>query len=267
MDGFGLNVEVPDSITSRLDNVWIFHGNPAPDGDKNGGLGMWAPLLPGHGWEFSHDDGRNNLSDYFGLELSFAERLREYYPDDKIAIVKYSRGGTSIDSLAAAQYGSWDPGYQRGGGINQYDHFLRTVNLALSDDDIDNDGTPDRLIPSGIIWFQGESDARFTEDIARRYYDNLQRLVGLMRAAFHNDELPVVVVKISDSGNTESGKAWRHGELVQYAQERFVRSDRNAVIVRSTQSYGYYDAYHYDSKGYIDLGARCAEAIYQLNRE
>lgn len=267
MDGFGKNSELPDSITSNLNNVWIFHGNPAPDEDENGGLGIWAKPLPGHGWEFSSDGKENNLSDYFGIELSFAKKLQEYYPNEKIAIIKYSKGGISIDSLAADDWGSLEPDYRGINGINQYNHFLKTVRLAFDDKDIDNDGIEDYLIPSGIIWMQGESDARFTEEIAHRYYGNLKRLMDLVRAALHQDDLPIVIGKISDSGNTKEGKAWQHGEIVQYAQEKFARTEQNVAIVRSTKHYNYSDAYHYDSNGYIDLGEKFAEAIYLLIRK
>ncbi len=266
MDGFGLNSDLHDSITSNLKNVWIFHGNPAPDEDANGGLGRWTELQPGHGWEFSSDGKQNKLSDYFGIELSFAKKLKEYYPNEKIAIIKYSRGGTSIDSLAAGRYGSWEPDYRGKNGINQYDHFLRTVRSALDVKDIDNDGIEDFLIPSGIIWMQGESDA-YREEVALRYYGNLKRLMDLIRAALHHDDLPVVIGKISDSGNNKAGKVYRHGELVQYAQEKFARTDQSAAIVRSTQHYNYYDSWHYDSSGYLDLGEKFAEAIYLLNRK
>jgi hypothetical protein len=266
MEGGGINSELPDSITSHLKNVWIFHGNPAPDEDENGGLGIWAELSPGHGWEFTSDGKENKLSAYFGPELSFAKKLQEYYPNEKIAIIKYSRGGISIDSLAAGRWGSLEPDYRGKNGINQYDHFLRTVRLAFDDKDIDNNGIEDYLIPSGIIWMQGESDS-YREEIAHRYFDNLKRLMDLMRAALHQDDLPVVIGKISDSGNNEVGKVWMYGELVQYAQEKYVRTDRNAVIVRSTQDYNYSDPYHYDSKGYIDLGEKFAEAVYLLNEK
>ncbi len=266
MDGFGKNSELPDSLTTNLNNVWIFHGNPAPDEDEKGGLGIWAKPLPGHGWEFSSDGKENNLSDYFGIELSFAKKLKEYYPNEKIAIIKYSRGGTSLDSVAAGRYGSWEPDYQGRNGINQYDHFLKTVRLALDDKDIDNDGIEDLLIPSGIIWMQGESDA-YREEIANRYFDNLKRLMDLIRAALLQDDLPVVIGKISDSGNNKTGKVYKHGELVQYAQEKYARTDQSASIVRSTQHYKYYDSWHYDSSGYIDLGEKFAKAIYLLNRK
>ena len=252
MDGFGLNSDLHDSIVSNLKNIWIFHGNPAPDGDETGGLGIWAQLLPGHGWEFSSDGKENKLSDFFGMELSFAKKLQEYYPNEKIAIIKYSRGGTSIDSLAAGRYGSWEPDFKGKNGINQYDHFLRTVNMAMNVNDIDNNGVEDYFIPSGILWMQGESDA-YREEIALRYYGNLKRLMDLVRAALRKDDLPIVIGKISDSGNTKTGKVYRYSELVQYAQEKFARTEQNVMIVRSTQRYNYHDAYHYDSNGYIDL--------------
>lgn len=267
MNGFGKNGEVPDSILSNIDKVWIFHGNPAPDGDENGGLGKWAKLTTGHGWEFTSDGKENYLSDYFGVELSFAKRLQKYYPNEKIAIIKYARGGISIDSLAAEYWGSFEPDYLGKNGINQYDHFLKTVRLAFDDKDIDNDGIEDYLIPSGIIWMQGESDARFTEEIANRYFGNLKRLMDLVRAALHQDDLPIVIGKISDSGNAKGGKVWQYGEIVQYAQEKFARIEQNVTIVRSTQHYNYRDAYHYDSDGYLDLGEKFAEAIYLLNKK
>ncbi|HBH22973.1 MAG TPA: hypothetical protein DDY13_06065 [Cytophagales bacterium] len=91
---------------------------------------------------------------------------------------------------------------------------------------------------------------------------NLQESLVKMR----EDDLPVVIDKISDSWNDEKdGKVWEYGELIQYAQEKFVREDENAAIVRSNRYYNYSDPWHYDSEGYIDLGKQCAEEFIQLN--
>ncbi|MEN8201492.1 MAG: sialate O-acetylesterase [Bacteroidota bacterium] len=264
MDGYGFNSELPSALSKVNRDVWIFHGNPAPDDDSAGGLGIWEPLQPGHGTGFSSDGISNSLSDRFGIELTLAAMLQELYPGEKIALIKYSRGGTSIDSLAASHFGCWDPDYIGTAGINQYDHFLKTVHSALSTRDIDRDGRPDLLIPSGIVWMQGESDAH-TEDIASRYGMHLKRLMDLIRASFHTDDLPVVIGKISDSWNDDDGKVWDYCELVQYAQEKYVRSDANAAIVRSTRYYKYSDTWHYDSQGYLDLGEKFAEAINTLD--
>jgi hypothetical protein len=263
MEGHGLNTELPDSLKSIIENVWIFHGFPIGDGNQKGGLGKWDNLKPGNGAGFTSDGISNNLSYRFGPELSFGKKLQQLYPNEKIALIKYARGGSSIDSLAAREYGSWEMDYR--GSDNQFDYFLKTINAAFGSHDIDGNGVEDILVPSGIIWMQGESDAIMTENIANRYYSNLKRLMDLMRAVFHDDDLPVVIGKISDSGRENNGKVWKYCELVQYAQEAYVRSDKNAVILRDTKYYVYSDPWHYDSKGYIDLGIKFAEAIYILN--
>lgn len=264
MDGFGYNADLPGDLNRQFENVWIFHGNPVGDDMEGGGLGIWEPLKPGHGAGFWSNGDTNGLSDRFGVELSFAKRLQELYPGEKIAIIKYSRGGTSIDSLAAGRFGCWEPDYRGSTGINQYDHFLATLRNAMAVKDINSDGKEDYLVPCGIIWMQGESDAFWTEDIAGRYYLNLKRLMDLERAALLVDDLPVVTGKISDSGNDKDGKVWAQCELVQFAQEKYARTDGNAVIIRNTGNYEYSDPYHYNSAGYIDLGIRFADAVYGL---
>lgn len=265
MDGFGFVRDLPESLARINEDVWIFHGNQAGDDLPGGGLGLWAPLQAGHGTGFKSDGISNVYSDRFGVELSLASRLQELYPGERIAIIKYSRGGTSIDSLATGRFGCWEPDYRGSSGINQYDNFLLTVNTAMNATDIDGDGTRDILIPAGIVWMQGESDASFNEEIAARYYSNLKRLMDLVRASFRCDDLPVVIGKISDSWNDpDDGKVWDYGELVQYAQEKYVRNDGYAAIVRETRNYKYSDPWHYDSHGYLDLGKRFADALYQI---
>lgn len=264
MDGFGYTKDLPEELTKTNDSVYIFHGNPAADGDKSGGLGKWETLKPGHGDGFSSNGKENKLSNRFGIELTFAKQLKKLYPNEKIALIKYSRGGTSLDSLAAADFGSWEPDFNSKDGINQYDHFLKTVNSAFSVKDIDNDGKEDILKPTGIIWMQGEADSAFTEEIANDYYNKLKRMMDLIRAALRTDDLPVVIGKISDSGGDIDGKVWTFGELVQYAQEKYTKTDKNATIVRSTENYDYSDTWHYNSEGYIDLGIQFANAVFKL---
>lgn len=266
MDGYGYNKDLPDELLNKSEEVWIFHGNPVSDDLPGGGLGLWEPLMPGHGTGFSSDGKSNELSDRFGIELTLARRLQELCEGERIALVKYSRGGSSIDSLAAGTFGCWDPDFKGSTGMNQYDFFLKTVKKAMGTRDINDDGRADILVPAGIVWMQGESDASYTEEIAGTYYANLKRLMDLIRAAFHSDDLPVVIGKISDSWNDPvDSKRWNHCELVQYAQEKYARTDGFAAIVRSTRYYKYSDPWHYDSDGYIDLGKQFAEALYKLN--
>ncbi|MEM6347648.1 MAG: sialate O-acetylesterase [Bacteroidota bacterium] len=267
MDGYGYNKDLPAEMQAPMDNVMIYHGNPAKDNAKQAdGRGMWQTLRPGHGVGFRFDGERNQYSKRFGLELSFARQLQAQYPDESFAFIKYSRGGTSIDSLAAKQFGCWEPDFRGKTGINQWDHFLATMRSALAVQDIDGDGEVDELIPYGILWMQGESDATITEEVANQYESHLKRLMDLIRATMHADDLPVVIGKISESGRHKTReKVWIHGEIVMEAQEAYVRKDPFAAIVRSTKNYAYSDPWHYDSPAYIDLGEQFAKALFSID--
>jgi hypothetical protein len=244
----------------------IFHGNPVGDDDPNGGHGIWTTLKPGHGFGFSSDGNTNTYSNRFGVELSFASKLQQLDPEENIAIIKYARGGTSLD-YKASRHGTWFPDYNDSTGLNQYDHFLATLRNAFAVHDIDGDGEVDRLIPAGIIWMQGESDAYPNEFVAKRYLANLTEMIGLIRAALRVDDLSVVIGRIADSGQDEDGIVMDYIHIVRRAQEHFVERDFNAAIVKTTDEYGWSDKWHYDSAGYIDLGEKFAEAVHKLNLE
>ncbi|MEX2215208.1 MAG: sialate O-acetylesterase [Phycisphaeraceae bacterium] len=267
MDGYGHVRDLPDDLKPPMKEVPIFHGNTDADGKPVNGRGTWTALQPGHGVGFVFDGKNNKYSDRFGVELTFVRQLRKLDPDANIAIIKYSRGGTSIHASAAGNFGCWEPDYNAGTGlgkgINQYDHFLATLRHAFAARDIDGDGEDDTLIPSGIVWMQGESDAANTEEIAKQYEANLKRLMDLIRAALRVDDVPVIIGRISDS--RRGGKlTWAHGEIVRQAQADYVTKDGTAALVTSTDNYGYSDPWHYDSKGYIDLGTQFADALHML---
>jgi hypothetical protein len=270
MEGFGYTKDLPEELRAPVGGVYIFHGNQGLDGKPVDGRGLWAPLQPGHGVGFRSDGRVNAYSERFGCELSLGRRLRELEPDAGVALIKYSREGTSIAAAAAGTWGCWDPDFAGGEGvgtgINQYDHFLATIRNAFAARDIDGDGEPDLLIPAGIVWMQGESDAaRGGEVTARRYEANLKRLMDLIRAALHVRNLPVVIGRISDSGH--GGKPmWTHGGLVRAAQAAFCEKDPAAALVTSTDCYRYSDPWHYDNTGYLDLGREFAEALVKLGK-
>lgn len=264
MDGYGYVKQLTAVQAVSQNDVLIFHGNTSPDRASVDGKGVWTKLQPGHGVGFKSDGKTNQYSNRFGVELTFAETIQKRFPDRRIAIVKYSRGGTSIDAAAAGGFGCWEPDFEGTSGINQYDHFLATVRHAYADTDIDNDGQTDRLIPAGIVWMQGESDAHHTPEIANRYQANLKRLMDLIRAAFRADDIPVVIGQISYS--KKEPPSWKHGEIVRAAQAEYVKADAAAALVTTTDKYGYSDPWHYDSAGYIDLGRQFANATADLEQ-
>jgi hypothetical protein len=263
MDGYGYVAQLPASLSGDIEGVMIYHGNAAGDNTTVDGRGMWGILCPGHGVGFKSDGDTNLYSDRFGVELSFAVKMKELFPEERVAIIKYSKGGTSIDTAAAGTAGAWLPSYTGGNGINQYDHFLATVKGALDVKDIDGDGREDRLIPSGIVWMQGESDAN-NQYATSIYKENLALLIDSIRNAFSAPEMPVAIGRITDSRNEPDGQVWTFGDAVREAQAEYVDEDGNAALVTSTDNYGYSDKWHYDSEGYIDLGEKFAEAIAGL---
>jgi iduronate 2-sulfatase len=140
------------------------------------------------------------------------------------------------------------------------------VRQALAAKDIDGDGTDDRLVPAGIVWMQGESDA-LSEAVAKRYEANLKELMKrireeLAKAGKADDEIPVVIGQIADSKqDAKDGKMMDFLEVVQAAQAGFVKNDGHAALVSGTSGYKFSDPWHYDSRAYIDLGTQFADAL------
>lgn len=266
MDGYGYTKDLPEGYDSFGDEVLIFHGNTSADDEPRDGKGIWAPLSAGHGTGFSSDGQSNDLSDRFGPELGIAKVLRAQNPSEPIAFIKYSRGGTTLDWEAESGAGNWNVDYGSGSGVNQYDHCLQTIRNAYAVSDIDGDGELDRLVPAGIFWMQGESDGHYLSP-SYRYAENLQEIVTLFRAALRDDDLPVAVGRITDSGNDPSGHVWKFGNVVRAQQAAYCEADENAELVTSTDDYSYSDKYHYDSAGFIDLGEKFGEAILELQAE
>lgn len=198
--------------------------------------------------------------------------MQALYPDRHIAIIKYARRGSSIDAVDAGGHGCWQLKFNVGNGINQYDHALATIHHALAVKDIDGDGVDDQLIPAGIAWMQGESDAGRTEEIARRYQQNLTDLMDQLRKDMGGGKLPIVIGRISNSSDAkakglsvaEKTHTWKHGELVREQQAAYCREDGNASLVITTDDYAYCDPYHYDAAGLKDLGVQFANQMKQL---
>ena len=265
MEGFGVNQELPAALRAPLLQVPLFQGNPVGDFKSGGGLGVWQPLQPGYGRQFSSDGLRNRYSDFFGPELSFGHRIAALNGDQHVALIKYALGGSALG------YGvgnNWFPDYRGGNGINQYDQVMNTLSNAFRSTDIDGDGEADQLMPAGIIWMQGESDAYHSESTANRYLVNLSRLMELLRAAFRAPDLPVVLGKITDSGmDPDDGLRMNWGAIVQQAQADFVKNDRCAALVTVTEQFSHLaDGWHYRSVDYIALSEAFAQRIAQLEK-
>jgi len=266
MVGYGYVAELTPSLNTRVDRVMIFEGRSADDGERQGGKGIWSPLQPGFGYGFKTDGRTIRLSDRFGPELSFGIALSSNLPDTSIALVKYALGGSIL--APGVSGGNWHPTIRNGHRVNQFDHATKTLRNALSDRDIDGDGIRDKLIPAGIVWMQGESDADDSQASADAYDENLAHLVQYLRAALGDENLPVVIGKITDSGMANDGSVMDYIDIVQQAQASFAAADRCAELVSITDNLNYRDdEYHYDTEGFLSLGEAFAEAVLRLEKK
>lgn len=261
MDGYGYVSELPSDLVKEQD-VMIFHGNGVFDNQDNGGIGKWGKLKPGHGTGFKSDGKSNTLSKRFGAELTFAKAIQQQYPDKKIAIIKYAVGGTGL--ALNTGYSNWYPNFTEGSGLNQYDFALETIKNAYAVSDINGDGKSDTLKPMGIIWMQGEADAHASEASANAYLTNLTTMMNLFRAALREDDLPVVIGKITDSEMGEED-IMPYIDRVHLAQQLFVESDNCAIYMSNSDTYTYGDdPWHYTSESFIQMGKDFALSYKQI---
>ena len=261
MDGYGFVRDLPRTLRGEAGDVFIYQPTATPDGTPSE-RGAWSPLRPGHGTGFLGGEVPT-LSHRFGPELTFGHAMRAFQPEAPIAIVKVSFGGTSL--MHGVGFGSWDPDAPPEARPNQYDHLLAALSGAADARDVDGDGAPDRLVPTGIVWMQGEADA-IDQGAAARYEANLARTLHLLRAAMRRADLPVVLGRIEDSGSTPQTAVMPHAAEVQAAQSAFAQRDPCAALVTATDGIGFApnDAWHYDSAGYVALGKAFAEAMADL---
>lgn len=264
MTGYGMTADLDEKERKPVDGVMIFNGAHEKDQKVGrGGNGKWKTLAPGNG----------NWAKCFGPELFFGKKMQELCPDRNIAIIKYARVGSSIAVNAAGKWGCWYPDYNKGNGVNQWDHFLKTLKNARALKDIDGDGSDDKLIFSGIAWMQGESDAG-EDEFAKVYASNLKALMDAMRKEL-GSEVPVAIACITDSADAKAkglpvngqGNSWKCTDIVRAQQEEYVEKDGNAVLITSTDNYGYFDGAHYDAAGQKDLGIEFAKGLRKIEKK
>ncbi|HAC15932.1 MAG TPA: hypothetical protein DCE78_08320 [Bacteroidetes bacterium] len=269
MDGLGLVAELPGEYLVTQNDVPIYNPNRKNDQEQLEDLGFWESLNPGHGSGYSTDGTQSFFSDKFGVELSFAKKMQELNPNANIALYKYAKGGASIHPDAAGDWGSFHPDYEVGNGLNQWDHFEYHYRRAMKIKDVNGDGVDDVLVPAGLLWLQGESDASYTQEIAETYEQNLKYLIQRVRELTGNPALPVVIARISESNlseNSPDGVVLRYGEIVIAAQEKIANDDPNVSIIYPPDTIGWLDPWHYDTQTYLDLGISFAESMTKLNQ-
>lgn len=205
--------------------------------NKRGILGKWASLNELQAIK------KEMKADMIGPEFGFAKAIAKIYPAEKIHLVKVAKGGTPINW--------WLPDTK--GKPNGYDALQSNLKSSL-----------DKIVGEyeilGLLWMQGESDAKTRTD-AEAYQKKLEQFISLMRKETANAELPVVIGRISTKILESPKFKMPFVITVQAAQEAVAKTDKLAFVIDTDDLSQRDDLVHYDQQGQLDLGKRMGEAM------
>ena len=266
-DGRGLASDIPgNSLLSNPSGAIINYLNPsdpsdndgAGDGDVSSGgfqdLGAGFSVAPGEG---RIGDVPNN-TDYFGLELSFANAIGGATGStNDIAIIKVTRGGTNLrnDWLAPTADDSTS-GFL-------YDALISHVSESLVA--LEADGSAANV--EGFLWHQGESDSGNSTNIDN-YPGLFTDLVDGVRDNFGSD-IPVVLGELAPN---RPGNTVEFNETLQDFVETTTLSGVSLVSSAGLTTPGDtlvgdpipgedIDFTHFDAVSQIELGERFASTL------
>ncbi|MFM2170694.1 MAG: hypothetical protein RI957_923 [Verrucomicrobiota bacterium] len=178
-----------------------------------------------------------------GPEFGFAKAMAAQYPANEIHLIKVSKGGTPINY--------WLP--DANGKPNGFTSFQTNLKNALEK----IEGEYEIV---GILWMQGESDAKIQAD-AEAYQKKLEQLIALMRKETDKPELPFVIGRLS-SRILESKKfQMHHAKIVQNGQEAIAKNDKRVSVINTDNLSQRSDLVHFDQQGQMELGKLFGEAM------
>ncbi len=199
----------------------------------------------------------------FGPEITLGRSLADWVaanqPANKVALIKYAVGGTSLST----DWKAGGTGTNTGDGV-QYKTFqtVVTAGLAALDADSSLSGYTKRI--AGIIWVQGEKDS-LTAVESQAYEANLTAFIADVRLTY-GANVPFFFSKLSDNQTaypTGGGEGPAGFIAVRNAQTAVASSVAGAVLI-DTDPAGFSvggDNIHFDAAGQQALGNAFADTV------
>ena len=186
---------------------------------------------------------------HFGPELGMAEKLNQFYPNEKFFIIKYAWGATDLFNL-------WLSPSSKGKTGDLYNSFVEYVNTSMKYLKYKNYDV--EIV--GMCWMQGESDS-FTVENATNYEINLSNFIKDIRNAFSKYQSNKGIAFI-DAYIADNPVYWVYCDLVNESKRKVsLESDLNVVIdtnkeglTTSEEPKDNPDRAHYDSLSELKLG-------------
>lgn len=218
MVGFGRSEELPAGLAGEHARVIIFEENE------------WRALAP---------------KTQFGPEISFGYELAAAYPSETIGLIKYAVSGTSLLAWAPEWRQEEARKTQNAGSGPLYTKLMNWITKARAQKDFE-------IV--GMLWMQGERDARFPE-VAPGYEKNLKNFISHIRRDLGVPNLPFVLARVNPPADR-----WRGLGEVRAAQEKVAREDPFVIMISTDDLGKLPDDVHYDAGGLVELGRRYARA-------
>ena len=238
-EGLGNNSDLTGALASYADpqpGVKIYYVNPTNLDPVNPAYNTgWTTLGPGFGTPVGFGSIPSNR---FGFELSLGKALAAQDPSRNVAIIKITRGGTSLGT-------HWDPA---GGDNYMWQTFANKVPEALAALTAGGDTVNLR----GMFWHQGESDGGNPT-----YQADLVEFIAAVRSLVGTADLPFAMGELERDGDTLTVKGRSYQ---QTTMANVTDADPNAIIVSSV-GLPTYDGTHFISSAYITFGERFAQAF------
>jgi len=199
----------------------------------------------------------------FGPELTFARTVKDNLNlgDNKLVIIKYAQGGTSI-------YKHWIPdGTEKSTGDGPiYKAFQNVVNNGLKEIKAKYPDYDVEIL--GMGWVQGESDALDSQGID--YQKNLENFIADVRLTY-GSQFPFVFNKISPQ-QIEGGKPHliEQWEIVRRAQDAVAsKIPLTATTETLGEKYGVSKGfsefqYHYTTPALMQIGTDLGHALVKI---
>lgn len=235
MDGRGAVEELTEEQRQPFESVIIYYRNIVQDSAG------WHPLAPG----FSHPPKfkKRLPSHTFGPELGFAFEMVKAEPNRRLALIKASKGGTSLRK-------DWQPGLKDQPETQGtcYQNFVETIQLAT--DKLTRVGHTFEL--RGLLWHQGEADSKSRPQV---YEARFREFVARIQEDIGVNDLPVVVGEVFDNGKRDKVRAALRAIGTSGSQFGLVSAEETSTVG---------DGSHFDAASQLLLGQRYAEAIMRI---
>ncbi|MDO5971325.1 sialate O-acetylesterase [Flavivirga aquimarina] len=230
MDGCGLSEELPLEYQTHPENIITW------DNKKE----KWVVL--------GTDSFAERRKYKFGPEIAFTHLLSKKNPNHTIAVVKTSGGGTKL-------WKHWLPEQP------MYSRLLKNLDRAVKN--LKEKGIAYEIC--GMLWMQGESDAE-TIEWASAYEKNLKLLFADVRKQTKKEDLPIVMGRISKSLLKKTPWNFDFTEVVQEAQDKVAKADKNVFIINTNKLKTLKDNTHFNSEAQIWLGKKMGKLMLRITK-